>query len=295
MKHGRLAAAVAVLIVETSARAWSFPDDPGPRALAMGGAGRGDARGDQGPRLNPSGMSLARLYTVEGGYEFITHDIGHLARVSVVDSTSGSNLAGGLYYSYRTASPVSLPRLSGHEAGLSFSYPFAERVLVGVSGKYLNVSGGFPEADGAANHGGITADAGVTVRVASILTIGVVGYNLRDLSTVQAPLALGYGLALYPIPDLVVTVDGVHDFTTSDHTRGVQTTVGGGGEYVLQHKTVLRAGGGRDGVTGHGYVCAGVAALSELGAVDVGFRQDVTGDRKLTFIAVGVRLFVPQP
>ena len=295
MKRGRLAAAVAVLIVWAPARAWAFPDDPGPRALAMGGAGRADARGDQGPRLNPSGMSLARVYTVEGGYQFITRDGGHVARVSVVDSTSGSNLAGGLYYSYRTASPATLPRLTGHETGLSFSYPIAERVLVGVSGKYLNVSGGFPEPDGAAKHGGVTADAGVTVRVASILTIGVVGYNLRDLSTVQAPVALGYGLALYPLPDLVIAVDGVHDFTTSDHTRGVRTTVGGGGEYVLQHKTVLRAGGGHDGASGHGYVDVGVAALSELGAVDVGFRQDVSGDRKLTFIAVGLRLFVPQP
>ena len=186
MKRGRLAAAMAVLIVATPAWAWAFPDDPGTRALAMGGAGRADARGDQGPRLNPSGMSLARLYTVEGGYQFITRDGGHVARVSVVDSTSGSNLAGGLYYSYRTATPAGLPGLVGHEAGLSLSLPLADRAFLGVTGKYVYASGGFAEPVGAAKHSGITADAGVTVRAASFLTIGVVGYNLRDLSTIRS-------------------------------------------------------------------------------------------------------------
>ena len=58
---------------------------------------------------------------------------------------------------------------------------------------------------------------------------------------------------------------------------------------------VFRAGGGRDGGSEHGYLSGGLAGISELGAVDFGFRQDVTGNQKLTFIAVGLRLFVPQP
>ena len=188
MKRARLAAAMAVLIVGAPAWVWAFPDDPGTRALALGGAGRADARGDQGPRLNPSGMSLARLYTLEGGYQFITRDGGHLAHVSVVDSTSASNLAGGLYYAFRTATPAGRPRLVGHEAGLSLALPLADRVFLGATGKYVYATGGFAEPDGATKHRGFTADAGVTVRAASFLSIAVVGYNLRDLSTIQAPV-----------------------------------------------------------------------------------------------------------
>jgi hypothetical protein len=297
MKRARLAVAVAatVLIVSAPSGVAAFPEYLGSRALGMGGGGRGDARGDEGPLLNPAGMSLSRLYTVDGGYQFISRDGGHFVRASVVDSTSSFNLAGGLFYTYRTAAPAGLPRLSGHEGGLALSFPFGDRVMIGVNGKYLHVVGDSREASGIADHSGITLDAGLVVRAGSLLTIGVVGYNLRDLSTVNAPVAIGYGVALNPIADLVIAVDGLHDLTTSDPTIGTRTTVGGGVEYMFQHKLVLRAGGGHDGGSGHGYLTAGFAGVSEVGAVDFGFRQDVSGASKLTFFAVGLRLFVPQP
>jgi hypothetical protein len=273
---------------------FGFADFVGSRGLAMGQAGRADARGGQGPLANPAGMSLARLYTVEGEYGFLSSGGGHAARLSVVDSTSGFKLAGGLFYGYRTASPAGVAKLSGHEAGLSLSYPFADRVLMGITGKYVNLSGG-SEPDGRPDHSGFTADAGLAVRAGSMVTIGVAGYNLRDLSTVQAPRSLGYGVAVQPTPDLTLVADGYHDFTTSDPSRGTTTTVSGGAEYVLQRRVVFRLGGGRDGGREHGFLTAGVAALSELGSLDVAVRQDVSGQAKLTFIAAGVRLFVPQP
>jgi hypothetical protein len=184
--------------------------------------------------------------------------------------------------------------LSGHEAGISLSYPLLEQVMVGATAKYLNLSGGF-EPDGQTKHSGFTADAGIVVRAGQMVTIGVAGYNLRDLKTVMAPLSLGYGIALQPVPDLTLVVDGYHDFTTSNPARGTTTTVGGGAEYLLQKRIVFRAGGGRDGGSEHGFLTAGLAAISELGSLDVGVRQDVSGQSKLTFIAAGLRLFVPQP
>ncbi len=297
MKRGRLAApvAVAMLTVLAPGGVRAFPDYLGTRGLAMGGAGRADARGDEGPLVNPAGMSLARVYTVEGGYQYVDRGLGHVVHTSAVDSTSGFNLAGGLFYSYRTGSPSGGGHLIGHEPGLALSFPFGEHLLVGISGKYLRVSGGPVEADGRSSHSGFTADAGVIFRAGSMLTVGVAGYNLRDLSTVQAPVGVGYGIAFTPTADLVIAVDGVHDFTTTDPNRGVTTTVGGGAEYVFQRRVVFRAGGGRDGGSEHGYLSGGLAGISELGAVDFGFRQDVTGNQKLTFIAVGLRLFVPQP
>jgi hypothetical protein len=288
-----LAVACAALLALPGV-ALGFADFVGSRGLAMGQAGRADARGDQGPLWNPAGMSLARLYTVDGEYGFITRGGGHAARLSVVDSTSAFKLAGGLFYGYRTASPAGLPKLTGHEAGIALSYPFADRVLIGVTAKYLNLSGGV-EPDGKPDHSGFTADAGITVRAGSMVTIGFAGYNLRELSTVQAPRSLGYGVAVQPTPDLTLVADGYHDFTTTDPLRGTTTTVSGGAEYVLQRRIVFRVGGGRDGGREHGFLTGGLAALSELGSLDFGVRQDVSGDAKLTFIAAGVRLFVPQP
>lgn len=140
--QGGGAVALVVSLLALPSPALGFSDFAGARGLAMGGAGRADARGDQGPVLNPAGMALSRLYTVEGSYQFVTRDGGHAVRASVVDSTSAFKLAGGLFYGYRTASPAGVPALSGHEAGLSLAYPFADRVLLGATAKYLNVSGG---------------------------------------------------------------------------------------------------------------------------------------------------------
>jgi hypothetical protein len=211
----------------------------------MGGAGRADARGDEALPLNPSGMSVARLYSVEGHYQYVSPGGEQFAHVSVVDSTSTSGVSGGLYYVFRTtAAMTGLSRSIGNEGGIALSMPLGDALMLGVTGKYVSLSGGAPEPDGSNSHGGITVDAGATIRPASILTLGVVGYSLRDLSTTRAPLALGYGAALSPVPQLTAAVDVFHDFTTSDPTRGVRTTLAIGAELRPAERMAFRAGGG---------------------------------------------------
>ena len=286
---------VGAVVMLTRAPASAFVDDLGSRGLAMGGAGRADSRGDEAPLLNPSGMSLARLYTLQGHYQFTNPGGGQVVHASVVDSTSSFNLSGALYYTYRTASATSFARSTGHEAGAALSAPFGERVMLGVTGKYLRVTGGAPEPDGASAHSGLTLDAGLTIRAGSVLTLGVVGYNLHDLSTSLAPLSMGYGVAINVIPDLVIAADLYHDFGTWDATRGVRTSVAGGVDYTWAQRTAFRAGGGRDGGRDHAYLSAGFSAISDIGAVDLSLRQDVTGTDKHTTLIASLRLFVPQP
>jgi hypothetical protein len=288
-----LALAIALALAPGSAQA--FTDFAGARALGMGGAGRADARANEGPLLNPSGMSLGRLYNVDAAFQLITRDGGQTAHIGVMDSTSAWRIAGGAYYTLRRASPAGVPVLTGHEVGLALSFPLGERAMLGATAKYLYLSGGAPEADGASKHNGFTADVGLTVRALSNLTVGVVGYNLHDLGTARAPVALGYGVALLPTPELTIVADGFHDFTPGDDTRGVELSVGGGVELAVAQKLAPRLGGGYDGRLRHGYVTAGFATISELGAAEVGLRQDVSGGGKLTYLGVGLRLFVPQP
>lgn len=261
----------------------------------MGGAGRADARGDEALSLNPSGMSLARFYSLEGHYQYASRPGEQFGRVSVVDSTSAFGLAGGLTYGFRTAAPAGLPRATGHEVGLSLSTPLGEALMLGVTAKYLHLGGGAPEADGSNAHSGFTLDAGATLRPASILTVGVVGYSLRDLSTTRAPLALGYGAAISPLPELTAAFDVFHDFTTSDPTRGVRTSVALGAEVRPAERMSFRGGAGHDGGLERNYLSAGFAAISEAGAVDVSLRQDITGATKGTTFVVSLRVFVPQP
>lgn len=294
MNSRRAALVVAASILVAPWDGWAFPDALGPRVTAMGDAGRADAQATDALRLNPASMSLAPLYNLTGDYQFITKGGGGVLNVAVADSTSDSKIAGGLYYAHKSVSPAGLPELGAHEAGLALSYPFAEHICIGATAKYFHVSNGI-EPDGSSAHSGFTADVGIALTAGSGVTIGVTGYNLRDLSTVQAPVALGYGVAYTPGTNLAVVLDVLHDFTTSDDTRGVRTTVGGGAELLLKEHVAFRAGGGHNGGTSASFVSGGLAAISEIGAIDASVQQDVTGNTKVTAVVVGLRLFIQTP
>ncbi len=271
-----------------------WPDRVGTRALGMGGALRGAATGDAGPMLNPSGMALARAYAVEAAYQMDSGTSAHRPHVSVVDSTSGFGLAGGLYYTYLTAKPGA-SKISGHEAGASLSVPFGQRIFIGGQLKYfrllneslLDVDPVIPNQ----RIRGFTFDLGATVRPLDIVTLGVVGYNLADRNTAAAPLALGFGASVMPLPGLIVTADSVIDFTTYDDTRGNLISFMGGAEYSTATGIAVRAGGGKNGQRDAGYVSTGASAVSEMGAVDIGVSRDLSGTTKLTVFAISIRLF----
>jgi hypothetical protein len=291
----------AVGWVLLSARAWG--GEPytesfmGTRALGMGGGLRAAATGGTGPLQNPSGMSLVQAYNVEADYFFARLRSGHLFHASIVDSTSGYRLAGGLYYTYHFDNPAQPPASHGHEVGLALSLPLSEYVVVGGTVKYLRLSGLEAATDGGA--GGFTFDAGATVRPLNRLTVGIVGSNLRKLGLSTAPMTIGYGAALIAGTDLIAVVDGVTSLTAEGQTplrKG--TRLSAGIEGTLAKKVVLRGGGGYDGITQNGFFTAGVAAISEAGSLDVGLRQDAfrngTAARETVFGA-SFRLFVPQP
>ena len=202
---------------------------------------RGYATGDAGPMLNPSGISLIRSYAVEGGYQYGKTPDSHDARVSAVDSTSGFNLGGALYYSYHRDSPANLATQTGHLAGGSLSFPFLDKIFLGVNLKYVHFS------DAASTTtSGFTFDAGLTVRPFSQFALGAVAYNLRDLDTPWAPRGYGGGLAVLPMPTLLLVFDTVWTKAYGDPTRDHVLQFMGGGEFSFAAGAAVRAGGGRE-------------------------------------------------
>jgi len=265
------------------------------RALGMGGAMRGAAAGGAGPLMNPSGMTLAQSYTVEAAYMLATARTDHFFHGSIVDSTSGYRLAGGLYYTYHSDNPDGPDAGHGHEVGLALSFPFGEHVALGGTLKYFNLSGDQRPVEGNRQ---FTFDAGVTIRPTSVVSLGLVGYNLRELHAAVAPIGLGYGVAVAPDPDILLVVDGVTTLTADAPATRKGTRVMAGGEILLAKKVALRVGGGYDGVTQNGFFTAGFSAVSDVGAFDVGVRQDAFQNGpypRETIAGVSVRLFVPAP
>jgi hypothetical protein len=260
---------------------------PGTRPLGTGGAMRAAATGDAGPMLNPSGISLVRSYTAEGAYQYGSRDSTHDARVSLVDSTSGLNLGGALFYTFHAASPGGVSQ-TGHLTGASLSFPLGDVVFIGVTGKYLH----YPAAKG------FTVDTGLTVRLAQFFSLAVVGYNLTNPGN-SAPQAVGGGACLSLVPGLLLLADSVlervsKDATNPQETRSSAYYVMGGGEY-LARTVAVRLGGGWDGLNRNGYLSGGISFVSGVGALDASLRQDISGNRIGTFVGVSARLFVPAP
>jgi hypothetical protein len=279
----------------TSARAFAMDDYWGTRPLGMGDTGRAYAIGDVGPLLNPSGMSLVKNFQVlEGAYGYSSRLKAHTLHASMVDNTSGFGIAGGLYYTYRATEPGGGVTGHGHEGGLALSIPIAGRVTFGGTVKYFRLSGLDAQGD---NTGGVTFDVGGTVTLLPKLSVAVVGTNLRDLHNSNATQGIGYGAAFIPLADLVILADGFTSLTSNYLTGRKGTSGMVGGDLTLGGKFDIRIGGGYDAVSANYYGSAGFSAVSEVGAIDVGLRQDVivnAGSRRATIVGVSLRLFIPS-
>jgi hypothetical protein len=288
-----LAALIAAALLP-AARAWATDDFAGTRAMSMGDAGRAFAIGDSGPMLNPSGMSLLKNFQVlEAAYGYSSRLHAHTLHASMVDNTSGFGVAGGLYYNYHDAEPGNGVSGHGHEVGLALSVPLANRATIGGTIKYFKLSGDDAPAD---HTGGVTFDAGATVTLYPKVTVALVGNNLRDLDNSNATRGVGYGVAVNPTDTLIVAADGYTRFTPDNHTGRKGTGFMVGGDLTLGGKFGVRAGGGFDPATANTYGAAGLSAISEIGAIDVGIRQDVLvheGSQRVTLVGISLRLFIP--
>lgn len=261
---------------------------PGARPLGTGGAMRALATGDAGPQLNPSGISLVRSYQLVADYQYGSTAGSNDARIAAIDSTSSLNLGGALDYTYHHAS-VGGQTESAHLVGASLSFPFADKIFLGGSAKYLH----FSAAD-ATTHSGFTFDAGLTVKPVAQVALGAVGYNLNDLGVPWLPRGVGGGVAILPVPALIMLFDMVYEKVYGDPTRDAAIDYMGGAEFSFSAAGAIRAGGGWNGATKNGYLSGGVSVLSaDVGALDVGVRQDISGLSKSTMVGISARLFVP--
>jgi len=179
---------------------------------------------------------------------------------------------------------------TGHLLGGSLSFPLQDKIFLGGSAKYVH----FTDLTGNI-HTGFTFDAGLTLRLIPQVSIGAVGYNLLDRDTRWAPRAVGGGIAVLPLPTLLFVFDSVLEKVYGDSTRDRVMYYMGGGEISFASSFAVRGGGGHDGMSGNTYFSVGVSTLSaDVGALDIGLRQDVSGQKKATIVGISARLFVPS-
>jgi hypothetical protein len=289
--------AIAAVVLLAAVRALAaVPPAPSTRALGMEGNLRGSATGDAALSLNPSGMSLARAYVLEGAYlhDRVGDGKGHNLHLSIVDSTSGFNVAGGLYYTYLTDSPEGTPGRSAHEGGVALSFPIGDRIFLGATARYLRLRNEDPVPAGTRRLiSGFGFDVGITVKPIPLLGIGLVATNVADARLGErVPRTLAGGVSVGITGELLLVFDAVYDITRS--TDKVWN-LGGGAEYLFAKTFALRAGFGHRGDTRASVVAGGLSLISEVAALDVGVQQDLAGARKELLVGVSGRIFVPSP
>jgi hypothetical protein len=310
---GSIAAGLLLTVVAVPAGA--SEEMLGPRALGMGGALRAASAAEAGPYVNPAGMSLIRSYQVEALYELRPQDSTNAVGLSITDSaTSKAGVAAGIYYDFLNADPhvrgLGFTR-RGHEVGLSVSYPLADRFILGVTNKYFYVD---TTGDGISLAGarsrGWTMDVGSILKLSDAVTFGVVGQNLMDMKSWEAPETLAFGLAVGASNVLVLDFDAVIRWL--EYPGQSTKTIGGyhvGGEYFLAGSFPLRLGYSYDSPyrtlaamtdptyagKGESFFHGGVGYVTPSFGLEFGIRQQLTGPSGLsreTLMAFGLKLFV---
>jgi opacity protein-like surface antigen len=259
------------------------------RSAAMGGALRALGNGVTGLYLNPANMALTRVYHLMALAQIWPESRRQTYGAAAVDSVTG-RLAGGAGGNYGVLDPDGVDR-KWTDARVAIAFPLSDRFYAGITGKYLKLrENGYPRpgfglpisyaSGGLAQDpivDGFTFDAGVTVKPADALFIGIIGSNLTNAGNGFRPLSLGGGVG-YGTSDITAEADVLADFTTfTDAAGSSRTTMRAmlGFEYLAGDHYPLRLGYRYDqGQSSHA-LSAGVGYVDPQFSVDVALRRTV--------------------
>ncbi|MCI0569993.1 MAG: hypothetical protein L0Y66_04515 [Myxococcaceae bacterium] len=264
----RLLLLVPLLLVPATALAQSAPEPllqqlVHARSLGMGGAYFSQGLSADAVSGNPAALGLFRSYRVElsGAWDTVTK--AGVASTSVVDGVTSSVAAGYAYHYASTGRGVD--RRVSHLNALGLSIPLGSSVFLGASGRHvLETANGRPS--------GLTANAGLLVRMGEAFHVGVSGHNLVDFGHTDFPRfyvgSLGFVSGV---------VSAAVDLRAQPGRAVSPYSVAAGAEFIAGQLFPLRAGWSMDMDTGVHAVSGGLGVMVQGGGVDVGYRHELGG------------------
>ncbi len=245
----------------------------GARLLGFAESQRALTTGNDSIYVNPGGLALAKIYSVELGYLDDIRGSDRRINASIIDSQAGP-VAGGIAYTYSTRRPDDLPagdaRLRGHRVELATATKLGDAVGVGVTTRYLTYSLKNGETEDGFKV--LTFDVGIVWRIVEGLSLGAVGYNLTNSKRPEVPIGWGAGLG-YEIAGF--NVEG--DVRYNAKIGKARYSLGVG--YIIANLVPLRLGAWYDLANKTWAVSGGVGFNYERIAIDLGYRQLVNGNR----------------
>ena len=271
-----------------------------PRPLGTAGAMIAAPGGTNGVYLNPATIPMAGIYHIEGGYQFTSRENMHMGGIAIVDSVTLPNIGAGVSFNY-SGCESNRNSHDSFDGRLSLAGSIGNVFFIGATGRYIRLEQNLKSsnwgpvgkpalpASGSRQVNGFTMDAGVGLRLAEMVTIGVVGYNLTNTESVFAPIQLGAGVSVTLMDMLLLEVDTVVDFTSHTQT-GTDLRIGG--EIFLADAVYVRAGYKFDFYYDRNTVAAGLGYQHRLFGVDAGFSQEIVEGGRST-VGIAFKYFVP--
>jgi len=280
--------------------AYNYGEVETPRSAAMGGANRAAGNGTTALFMNPANIALTRVYHIEAIGQ-ITPEVGRqVYGGAIVDSTT-NRLAGGTAITGGFMDPSGTDR-SWMDIRLGLAFPVNDNFYIGLGGRYLKLTENGPGPFGPSKaSGGLkdpsggrfalvnipTFDAGVTLKLANIVHIGLAGQNLTYPNNGYLPTTAGGGIGV-ATEDFTIEADAIADFNSYLKPTA---RVMAGGEYLLINHIPLRAGYRYDqGANSHA-LSAGVGYIAREFSIEASVRRTVAGPAA-TMIFFGAAYFL---
>jgi hypothetical protein len=245
--------------------------------------------------MNPAGIGVSRVYHIGALAQIWPEAKRQSYGAAAVDSVT-SRLGAGIGLVWNDQDPDGLKRRS-QDLRLALAYPFSDKVVFGITGRYLKltqdglgplglsyVSGGLKEQPIV---NGFSFDAGLAITPSKLITLGVLGSNLSNPGNGFQPTSVGGGIAIGN-ETMAFEGDAVADFTTWGKTRGRAM---GGFELLAADRFPLRAGYLYDAGASAQAVSGGLGYIDTQFAIEVSARRYVVGE-KATTIVVGLQYFI---
>ncbi len=291
---GLLVAVLAALASSTPAFAQSREDGAPAESLGVGDAVRASAWGPAAIYANPAGLVRVSVLLVEAAYSYLDGKDGHNLGLSLVDAKTNPDVALGVAYNYFTTAPDGRDR-DGNQVRIALATGYRAEgfsLFAGVGARWLGLTLGKDDGDdGVAETDDVdtwTADVGLILEVDGRIRFGVVGQNLVDTRTPEAPRLLGFGLSF--VFDQLEVLGNLDLDISGDAERAVSTW-GFGADLTLVDVVHLRAGFVRDEVFAAERLTFGLGWSSDAVAVDLGYATALADPTAMT-VALTLR-FAP--
>lgn len=274
---------------------WNYGEQDTPRNGGLGGATRAVGADINALFSNPANMAASRVYHAGAFAQVLPEAQRQSYGLAAVDSST-SRVAAGIGGFYTVQDSEGLKR-KATDVRLGVALPLSDKLLVGVTGKYLKLrqDGLGPLGASYASSGlnqeaitsGLSFDAGLTVKPVNLLSLGLVGTNLTNPGDGFRPLGVGGGIGVGK-REFSLEGDVAADFTTYGKTRMRYMA---SGEFLAGDSYPLRLGYRFDQALKSHMLAGGLGYVDQQFAVEVSVRRSVSGPGS-TAVMLGVQLFL---